>query len=339
MLLSEMAEQPAVLAGLIEHGGADAVSASGLLCAPDIHHVVIAARGTSDNAARYAKYVWGSKLGLPVTLAAPSLHTSHGTSPDYSGAAVVGISQSGQSPDLIAVVESGRRQGRPTIVITNQPESPLASLADVVVSLRAGPERSVAATKTYTATLMAIALIAAQSDRMAAISALGTVPDAVAEVLDAASQIGAAAEAFGPVRDCVVLGRGYHYATSFEWALKLQEMAYVLAHPFSTADFAHGPFAVLERDFPVLAVAVRGALFDGTVEMLHRIRNERRAHLLVVTDDASIGLPSIEIPSIDEWLSPIPAIVAAQVFTEALARVRGVDPEQPRGLRKITKTT
>lgn len=338
-LLSEMAEQPAILAGLIEHGGADAAGAAALLGSPDVHHVVIAARGTSDNAARYAKYLWGSKLRLPVTLAAPSLHTSYASSPDFSGAAVVGISQSGQSPDLLAVVEAGRRQGRPTIGITNDPDSPLAALVDAVVPLRAGPERSVAATKTYTATLMAIALIAAQADTASAAADLNAVPGAVAEVLDGSAGIGEMATTFGPVRGCVVLGRGYNYSTSFEWALKLQEMAYVLAHPFSTADFAHGPFAVLEPEFPVLAVAVRGALFDSAVEMLERIRRERQANLMVVTDDAALGLSSIVIPPVEEWVSPISAIVAGQVFTEALARLRGIDPEQPRGLNKVTKTT
>ena len=338
-LLDEIAEQPAVLAGLIEHGGDAASDAAELLRSPDVHHVVIAARGTSDNAARYAKYVWGSKAHLPVTLAAPSLHSSYGTPPDLGGAAVVGISQSGQSPDLLAVVEEGRRQGRPTIGITNDPESPLAELADVVVPLRAGPERSIAATKTYTTTLMNIAMIATRLDPSADAGSLNAVPDAVAGVLEMSAVISERAESFGPVRDCVVLGRGFQYSTAFEWALKLQEMAYVLAHPFSVADFAHGPFAVLEPEFPVLAVAIRGALFDSTVEMLDRIRIERDANLLTVTDDPSLAGSSIVIPPTEEWLSPMPAIVAGQLFTEALSRVRGIDPEQPRGLQKVTKTT
>lgn len=338
-LLDEVAEQPAVLAGLIERGGNAAADVAELLRSSDVHHVVIAARGTSDNAARYAKYVWGSKAHLPVTLAAPSLHSSYGTPPDFGGAAVVGISQSGQSPDLLAVVEEGRKQGRPTIGITNDPESPLAELSDVVVPLRAGPEHSIAATKTYTATLMSIAMIATHLDPSTGAASLHMVPGAVAGVLETSATISEHARSFGPVRDCVVLGRGYQYSTAFEWALKLQEMAYILAHPFSIADFAHGPFAVLEPKFPVLAVAVRGALFDSTVEMLDRIRGERDANLLTVTDEPSLSEPSLVIPPTEEWLSPIPAIVAGQLFTEALARVRGIDPEQPRGLQKVTKTT
>jgi glucosamine--fructose-6-phosphate aminotransferase (isomerizing) len=338
-LVSEIAEQPEVLANLIEHGGDAATAAADLLASPDVHHVVIAARGTSDNAARYAKYAWGSMGRLPVTLAAPSLHSSYRTPPRFDGAAVVGISQSGQSPDLLAVVAEGRRQGRPTIGITNEPESPLADLVDVVVPLRCGRERSIAATKTYTATLMCIAMITTRLDPTLDAAELAAVPGAVAGVLDTASTIQEQARAFGPVRDCVVLGRGYQYSTAFEWALKLQEMAYVLAHPFSVADFAHGPFAVLEPDFPVLAVAVRGALFESSLEMLLRIREERDARLLTITDDPSLDVPSLVIPPTEEWLSPIPAIVAGQLFTEALAGVRGIDPEQPRGLRKVTKTT
>lgn len=338
-LLGEIAEQPAVLAGLIDCGGDAASAAAAVLSSRDVHHVVIAARGTSDNAARYAKYVWGSKAHLLVTLAAPSLYRSGATSPILDGSAVVGISQSGQSPDLLAVVAEGQRQGRPTIGITNDLTSPLAELVDVVVPLRAGPERSVAATKTFTATLLNIAVIATRLDPSASMASLAAIPEAVAGVLETAATINERAEAFGPVRDCVVLGRGYQYATVFEWSLKLQEMAYVLAHPFSVADFAHGPFAVLEAEFPVLAVAVHGSHFASTAEMLNRIQIERDANLLTITDDPSLAGPSIVIPPTEEWVSPIPAIVAAQVFTEALARVRDIDPEQPRGLRKITKTT
>jgi glucosamine--fructose-6-phosphate aminotransferase (isomerizing) len=136
-----------------------------------------------------------------------------------------------------------------------------------------------------------------------------------------------------------VLGRGFNYSTAFEWALKLQEMAYVLAHPFSIADFAHGPFAVLEQDFPVLAVAMRGPMFDDTVAMLDRVRRERSTRLVTITDDPGMALEHVAIPQIAEWLSPIPAIVAAQLFTIEVAEVRGVDPQQPRGLSKVTRTT
>ena len=338
-LLSEIRQQPAVLEAMVEAVGPAAAEAAGLLRRSDVSHALIAARGTSDNAARYAKYTWGAIGRLPVTLAAPSLYGAYDRPPDLGGAAVVGISQSGQSPDLVTVLEEGAAQGRPTIAITNDPSSPLARTADVVVELHAGAERSVAATKTFTTTLFAVATIASH---MAGSRTVGrdllAVPGAVQGVLDGEGEIRMMAADVGPIRDCVVLGRGFNYATAFEWALKLQEMAYVLAHPFSVADFAHGPFAVLEKDFPVLAVAMRGPMFATTTSMLDRIQSERSTRLGVITDDPSLNAPHVTVPHVNEWLSPIPAIVSAQLFTLGIAELRGIDPEQPRGLHKVTRT-
>jgi glucosamine--fructose-6-phosphate aminotransferase (isomerizing) len=339
-LSEEIHEQPAVLEGLLHSVGPSAANAAALLTRDNVTHVMIAARGTSDNAARYAKYVWGAIGGLPVALAAPSLYGGYASPPDLRGAAIVGISQSGQSPDLVSVLEEGRRQQRPTIAITNDPASPLADLADVVVSLSAGDERSIAATKTYTATLFAVAAIAAEMrpDLLTDVE-LARTPLAVSGVLDVGPLIREAAEELGPIHNCVVLGRGYNFATAFEWALKLQEMAYVLAHPFSVADFAHGPFAMVEQDFPVLAIAMQGPMFEATRSMLERIRDERSTRFAVITDDGSLPFRHVAIPRIVEVLSPIPAIVAAQLFTIAIAERRGIDPQQPRGLNKVTKTT
>lgn len=339
-LHEEIHEQPAVLEGLVHTAGPGAAEAAAHLMRDDVTHVMIAARGTSDNAARYAKYVWGAIGGLPVALAAPSLYGGYASPPDLRGAAIVGISQSGQSPDLVTVIEEGNRQHRPTIAITNDATSPLAELSDVVVPLQAGVERSIAATKTYTATVFCIAAITAElrATGTAGID-LAEVPGAVAGVLELDEIIRATAKDIGRIRDCVVLGRGFNYSTAFEWALKLQEMAYVLAHPFSIADFAHGPFAVVEQDFPVLAVAMRGPMFEDTTDMLDRIRRERSTRLVTITDDPGLAYPHVAIPQVAEWLSPIPSIVAAQLFTIAIAEARGVDPEQPRGLSKVTKTT
>lgn len=339
-LRDEIRQQPEVLEGLVRAVGPAAADAAALLNRDDVAHVMIAARGTSDNAARYAKYVWGAIGGLPVTLAAPSLYGGYASPPNLRGAAVVGISQSGQSPDLIAVLEEGVRQQRPAIAITNDPSSPLARTADVVVPLHAGRERSIAATKTYTATLFAVAAITAALRPGGAFETdLADIPGAVSGTLELGSTIRAAAMDIGQIRDCVVLGRGFNYATAFEWALKLQEMAYVLAHPFSIADFAHGPFAVVEQDFPVLAVAMRGPMFDATSSMLDRILSERSTRLVAITDDPDLPVRHVAIPRIAEWVSPIPAIVAAQLFTISIAEARGIDPEQPRGLHKVTKTT
>jgi glucosamine--fructose-6-phosphate aminotransferase (isomerizing) len=332
LLHDEIREQPAVLERVLAANVGVAAQTRDLIRSSDVDHVVIAARGTSDNAARYAKYVWGSRLGVPVTLAAPSLYTRYNAPPSLKGACVVSISQSGQSPDLIAVLEEGRRQRRPTIAMVNDVESPLADLADLVVPLHAGVERSVAATKSYTASLLSIAMISdAKAD-------LGHVPTAVAHTLGVEDNIVAAVERVGSPTRAVVLGRGFNHATAFEWALKLQEMAYVFAHAFSTADFAHGPFAVLEEGFAVFAVLPEGAISSDNLAILTRAQEEGGAHVSVITNTDVGGLSSVLTPSIDEWLSPITFITAAQLFTLHLATKAGIDPETPRGLQKVTKT-
>ena len=332
LLHDEIFEQPARLAHVLDVNASVTADARNLLNRADVYHVVIAARGTSDNAARYAKYVWATKLGLPVTLAAPSLHTRYGKAPNFDGAVVVGISQSGESPDLVAVVQQARSQGRPTIAITNEIDSPLAVMSDVVVPLHAGPELSVAATKTYTTSLMAIAMIACGDE------SLRGVPTAVAETLDLESHIERAVADLGPIDKAVTLGRGYNHSTAFEWALKLQEMAYVFAHAFSPADFAHGPFAVLDEGFPVLAAIPSGPIAADSFATLDRAISERDAAVMLLTDTDAPGIRSIRIPSTPEFTSPMVFIAAAQLFTLHMAVLRGIDPETPRGLKKVTRT-
>jgi glucosamine--fructose-6-phosphate aminotransferase (isomerizing) len=332
LLHDEIFEQPERLAHVLDVNRAATGNARDLLNRPDIVHVVIAARGTSDNAARYAKYVWATKLGLPVTLAAPSLHTRYQRSPRFDGAAVVGISQSGESPDLVAVVEQARSQGRPTIAITNETNSPLAEISDVVVPLHAGPELSVAATKTYTTSLMAIAMIACDDP------SLHKIPDSVAETLDLEQSIERAVADLGPIDKAVTLGRGYNHSTAFEWALKLQEMSYVFAHAFSPADFAHGPFAILDEGFPVLASIPSGSIAQDSFATLDRAVSERDAAVMLLTDIDTPGIRSIRVPSTPEFTSPIVFITAAQLFTLHMAVLKGIDPETPRGLKKVTRT-
>ena len=332
LLHDEIFEQPARLEHILDVNRSIAAEARDLLNRTDVLHVVIAARGTSDNAARYAKYLWATRLGLPVTLAAPSLHTRYGISPNFDGAAVVGISQSGESPDLIAVVDQARSQGRPTIAITNETDSPLAVISDIVVPLQAGPELSVAATKTYTTSLMAIAMIACGDE------SLHGVPTAVAGTLDLESSIERAVGDLGPIDKAVTLGRGYNHSTAFEWALKLQEMAYVFAHAFSPADFAHGPFAVLDTGFPVLAVIPSGPIAADSFATLERAISERDAAAVLLTDMDAPGIRSIRVPSTPEFTSPMVFITAAQLFTLHMAALRRIDPETPRGLKKVTRT-
>lgn len=340
-LWSEIHEQPEVLANLVAVGRERAAAAVAVLggASPDRpwSHIVIAARGTSDNAARYASYVWGSRNRIAVGLATPSLYGPYGTPPSLNGALVVGISQSGQSPDLLEVLREAKRQGRPTMAITNHGDSPMGLLADVTMTLEAGVERAVAATKTYTTQLMVIALLSeAWSGEVD--PAIDRVADAVAATLAEASRVEVAAKALVAADRAVVLGRGFNFATAFEWALKLQELTYLLAHPFSTADFRHGPLALLEPGLPVLAICPDGPLLAEQRELLSEVA-EKGAEVIVIT--AQEDLPGHILPllgDLPEWLTPIPAIVMGQLLCHRETELRSLDPEHPRGLNKVTLT-
>ena len=337
-MIDEIREQPSVIARAMEANQETASQAAEL--AGDCTHAVIAARGTSDNAARYAQYVWGTRNGLSVGLTTPSLFSIYDHPPRLTDALVVGISQSGQSPDIVSVLEEGRSQKRPTVAFTNDPGSPLAAEADVIVDLSAGVEESVAATKTYTSTLAMIALVSHALN--AVTGSLNEVGGSVAGVLQLEEVIRMAAWSFTDIEHCAVLGRGFNQATAFEWALKLQELTHVVAQPFSTADFLHGPVAVVEPGYPVFAVTMRGPAHREVSDVLHRAA-EAGARLLTISDDPALTVLAgnhITIPdAIGEWLTPVPAIVVGQLFVYHLTLAKGLDPEQPRGLKKVTRTT
>ena len=304
--------------------------------ATGVSHVVVAARGTSDNAARYAQYVWGARNRLSVGLTTPSLFGILAAPPSLTGALVVGISQSGQSPDLVEVLTHARRQERPTVAITNDLNSPLAAAAEVVIDLCAGPERAVAATKTYTAELAAVAACSVAfggGDQ----ELMALVPPLRAAVVDSARHASAVAGLVESDR-CVIVGRGFHHATVHEWALKLQELTYILAQPFSAADFLHGPVAVVEEGFPVLAVVTAGPTESQMRDVVEAMQ-ARGAHVVTLSDvDDAIGDVAVRLPRVEPWLSPIVAAPYIQHLSRALALARGLDPDAPRGLTKVTRT-
>ena len=339
-LWSEIHEQPDVLDNLVAVGrkaAADAVTVLGYQ-ETDWTHIVIAARGTSDNAARYASYVWGNRNRITVALATPSLYGPYESAPTLDGALVVGISQSGQSPDLVEVLAEAKRQGRPTLAITNHAESPMGLLADVTMTLEAGVEKAVAATKTYTTQLMVIALL---SEAWAGWSEpdIDRVADAVRATLAQADQVEGAAQSLLNAKRAVVLGRGFNFATAFEWALKLQELTYLLAHPFSTADFRHGPLALVEPGLPVLAICPDGPLLAEQRELLHEVA-QKGAEVIVITNQTDLPGHVLPLPGeLPEWLTPIPAIVMGQLLCHRETQLRSLDPEHPRGLNKVTLTT
>jgi glucosamine--fructose-6-phosphate aminotransferase (isomerizing) len=339
-LEQEISSQPEVIAGLLEREAARAGQIVAQL--PPFDYALIAARGTSDHAATYAKYIWPALAGYPVALATPSLHTLYGAPPRMRGALVVGVSQSGQSPDIVAVLEEGKRQGRPTLAITNDGASPLAAAADHVIELHAGPERSVAATKTYSAQLVVMALLAAawsgQPERQAE---LGRLPEALSATLAAAAPIAARAERYRYMQQCVVIGRGFNYATALELALKLKELTYVQAHAYSSADFRHGPIATIHDGLPTILVMPEGAAFADMLELAQDLR-ARGAELLIASDAQAAGpLATTLLPiaaRLPEWLSPVAAIVPGQLLALHLTLAKGFEPDKPRGIQKVTRT-
>lgn len=342
-LHSEILEQPQRLEALLESQRKTVEEVARAIAERDISYVFLTARGTSDNAGRYANYLLGGMNGLPLALATPSLFTYYRRPPKLKGALVVGISQSGQSPDIVSVMEEGRRQGCMTLAITNATDSPLAKAAEFVVDIDAGPERSVAATKTYAAELMAIAMLsAALNPQGVQWENLAKVPGWVEQAIGHDDAIGAAVERYKYVNHCVVLGRGYNYATAFEWALKLKELCYVEAEPYSPADFQHGPIAMVERGFPVLAVVAKGAVAESLMPMLEHLKRELLAEVLVVSnmqEALAISKPSFALAAdIPETLTPLVGIVPGQLMAYHLTQVKGYDPEKPRIIQKVTET-
>lgn len=341
-LFKEIHQQPTVLAELLQRERATIEQLAAAIQARDISHVVIAARGTSDNAGRYAQYLLGAVNGLQVSLATPSLYTIYQRPPRLSNALVMGISQSGKSPDIVAVAAEGKRQGALTAVLTNVPHSDLGQTADFVIDLHAGAEKSVAATKTYTAELGAIALLsAALAGDEAMFTALQQLPTQVAQTLTLGPEIGRLAERYRYMRVCVVIGRGYNYATAYELALKLKELTYTMVEPYSSADFMHGPLALVEEAFPAIVVAPSGEMLPEMRAFMGTLR-DRGAELLVISDDqAALALARtpLALPvTVPEWLSPIVSIVPGQLFAMHLAHARDFDVDQPRAIRKVTET-
>lgn len=340
-LRDEILEQPGVITDLLKKQTENIKRIAGEIQLPS--SIFIAARGTSDNAARFAKYVFGAINRIPVALAAPSLFSVYHTPPTLTGQLVIGISQSGESPDLISVIQEANQQGCQTLVITNQADSPLASISDYVIDIQAGPELAVAATKTYTAQLTVIAMLSAAWNKKANLwDEIRVIPEQMLEALNLESQLQIFSSRYRYMDQCVVLGRGFNYATAFEWSLKMKELSYVVAQPYSSADFQHGPIALVSHGFPVFAIAPKGAVYQDMETLLKKVKGEHSADLLLISDSKDLlSLADCPVPlveNIPEWISPIIGIIPAQLFTYHLTIVKGMDPNAPRGLSKVTLT-
>ncbi|WFE30774.1 SIS domain-containing protein [Solwaraspora sp. WMMD791] len=348
-MAADIAEQPAGYARLLQSDHVAAIAdVAAAITRRRPRHVVFTARGTSDHAALYAAYLTEIRLGLPAGLASPSAVTLFGARPDLRDALVVGVSQSGGSPDLAEVLRVAREQGALTVAVTNAPDSPLAAAAELTVDIAAGHERAVAATKTYTAELLAL-LMLVEGVR----SGDGALPAAERAVLDTLPALAAQvladptatelAHRYRFAARLVTTGRGYAYPTAREAALKLMETCYLPALAFSGADLLHGPLAMTDPDVPVLAVVGSGPGGESMREVLHRLR-QRRADVLTIgagagaDSGAAAAAAAIVLPDVDERYAPLLDILPAQQLALALAVARGEDPDAPRGLAKVTAT-
>ena len=305
--------------------------------------IVLVARGTSDNAALFGRYLLEITTGIPVSLAAPSVATLYQAELDYRDTLVVAISQSGESTDINVVLERARGQGAITIGITNERASRLASLAEHTFLVRAGRERAVAATKTYTGQMLVLYLLAHALGGSIRIEDLERLPQAVEDALALEPKIAALSERYRFMRQAVVVGRGLNYSNAFEFSLKLMETCYVVAERFSSADFMHGPIALVEPSFPVFAFAPPDVTWTSVDETLRKLAG-LHAEIVAITDAGNREIAAratrvIRLPRrVKGLLTPIPYVVPAQLFAAHLAAQKGLNPDQPRTINKVTFT-
>lgn len=341
-LYLEIHQQPDIIRKLVVDPQDSIKALADRIKANGIHHVIIAARGTSDNAGRYAQYLLGAHNQLSVGLTTPSLFTIYNQPPNLSDSLVIGISQSGKSPDIVSVLEEGHRQGALTAAITNYPDSDLGNAADIVLDLNAGEELSLAATKTYTAQLTLLALLSAELNQTDTFKKdLLALPDQINQGYENESVVKSLAERYRYMSHCAVIGRGYNYATAFELSLKIKELTYTVAAPYSSADFLHGPVAIIDRGFPTFVIAPSGKMLPEMKTLIEKVR-DRQAEVIVISDQdefLALGDQKISLPKgVPEWLSPITAIPPGQMFAMYLSHTRGINVDNPRGLSKVTET-
>lgn len=339
LMLQEIAEQPDVLQRTIDAEREKMVKLGDFLRQKDIDLIILVARGSSDNAALFGRYLLEVTTGIPVSLSAPSVFTLYNAKLRLKRAVVIGVSQSGEGVDINHVLEQAKSFGAFTIAITNESESSMAKIADETLLIHAGREKSVAATKTYTGQMLHFYMLA---------NAIGDkrldyykIPGFTQNALELEGKVKEIVQRYIFMENCVVVGRGMNYGNSYELALKLMETCYVVAERFSSADFYHGPLAIVERRFPVILFAPKGVTQQSSVDLLNRL-HELNADSLSITNDDDVerlATHSIKLPAeIDEFLSPIPFIVPAQLFAAHLSEAKGLDPDEPRSLAKITKT-
>jgi glucosamine--fructose-6-phosphate aminotransferase (isomerizing) len=333
VMAAEMGEQPHVLARLL--GRADDISARLRAVLPDpLAGTVLLARGSSDHAATYGRYVLELATGRPVASASPSLHMLYGARVDYAGYLVIAVSQSGRTPEVVEVVDRLGRAGARTLAITNDESSPLAQVADTVIALDVGEELAVPATKTVTAQFVAFALLAQAMADIGLSQASHALADQISELLRDDGWPTVLAERLAGVDRLLTVARGLLYGAAAELSLKLLETTSMLTAAYSTADLRHGPVAVASTGLHVLALAHPGPALHDVSDLVADLRL-RGASVTVAGPVPNSQLPWPKSP---EVVAPVLAVVRGQQLALALARLRGLDPDRPRGLAKVTLT-
>lgn len=342
LMLAEIEQQPAAIEQTIKRESKKIERFAARLREKRPRLIVLVARGSSDNAALFGRYLLELTTGIPVSLAAPAVHTLYKAKLDLRDALVIGVSQSGEGDDINLMLGNAKRSGATTLAITNESESTMAKLADDTFLIHAGRERSVAATKTYTGQLLIFHLLARAigGNKAAKEMEIERLPELAAESLKLKSEIAAMVERYAFMEQCVVVGRGLNYANAYEFAIKLMETCYVVAERFSGADFLHGPIAMVDSGFPVFVFAPPGPTLKGTKELLTKLQGIGAETLAISSESSVLKAASrgIKMPRINELLSTIPYIIPAQLFAALLAETKGLTPDKPRSLSKVTKT-
>ncbi|MDH6575604.1 SIS domain-containing protein [Kitasatospora sp. MAP5-34] len=339
IMAAEMAEQPAVLQRILDEGAPKIREIAAEIAARNPRFVLLTARGTSDNAALYAKYLIEVLLGKPAGLTSMSTTTAYGAKPDLTDVLVITVSQSGGSPDLVASTKAAREAGAITLAVTNNPGSPLAEVSEFHIDVLAGPEKALPATKTYTAELLALYLLV-EGLRGGDGAAAKVLPELAAGVLARQAEVKALAERYRFAQRLVLTSRGYGYPTAREAALKLMETTYIPASPFSGADLLHGPLAMVDNVSPVIAIVPDGKGGEALQPVLDRLRG-RGADLVVIgqQDQVDAASAGFALPAgVPEEVQPILEILPLQQLAYEVTIARGQDPDAPRALAKVTET-
>jgi glucosamine--fructose-6-phosphate aminotransferase (isomerizing) len=305
--------------------------------------VTFIARGSSDNAATYGRYLCEIHAGRPASLAAPSVATHYRAEMDLHGVLAVALSQSGETAEIVDTLRWARERGARTLAVTNRASSALAGIADLALVTRAGPELAVPATKTYTAELAALSELGAAlgPDDPAFDAAQERVPAAIESMLASAPMAEAIARELAGIHSLVVSGRGFTYSTALELALKVKETCQLPAIGMSHADLEHGPIAVVGGDTPALLVAPAGGPVLPGITALAGLVAARGSRAYGIGGDQAFAAACAAVlpgPDLPEPLSPLALVVPGQLLVEALARRLGLDPDRPRGLTKVTQT-